>query len=35
MHILAHADHPELFFLGLAAGVILAAAHLGWKRLRR
>ena len=33
--IIAHANHPELFFAGLAVGVVLTAAHFAWQRVRK
>jgi hypothetical protein len=32
--ILAHADHPELFFFGLLTGAALVAAHFVWQRVK-
>jgi len=35
MFVLAHADHPEMFVLGLVAGVLLAAAHVAWRHVKK
>lgn len=35
MFILAHADHPELFFMGLITGVVLVLAHVAYRAVRK
>ncbi len=35
MTILAHADHPEIFFLGMLAGLVLVAIEWAWRRKAR
>ena len=35
MFILAHANHPEMFFLGLAVGALLVLAQTTWRRTRK
>jgi hypothetical protein len=34
MSILAHADHPEFFFIGLLAGAALAVVYLAYRKVK-
>ena len=35
MFILAHADHPEMFFMGLLVGALVVGLHILGRRVRR
>jgi hypothetical protein len=35
MFVLAHANHPEMFIAGVVVGVVLALAHVVWRRVRK
>jgi hypothetical protein len=35
MFVIAHADHPEMFVVGLLVGVVIAVAHLAWRKIRK
>ena len=35
MFVIAHANHPEMFLAGIAVGVVLALAHMAWKRAKK
>jgi hypothetical protein len=34
MSLIAHADHPELFFVGVLTGVAVVLMHMAWKKIR-
>lgn len=34
MFVLAHADHPEVFFMGVIVGACVAVAVMAWNWVR-
>jgi len=35
MFVIAHADHPEMFVMGLVVGALLAVVHIAWRRAKK